>query len=68
MDWELGKIKLFLIAGRIASGKSTVATELKKGLTTEFPNAVIEIRRFASGVKNVATEAFGWDGKKDVNS
>jgi len=65
-DWELGKIKLFLLAGRIESGKSTVATELKKGLTTEFPNAVIEIGRFASGVKNVATEAFGWDGKKDA--
>jgi len=64
-DWELGKIKVFVISGRISSGKSTVAVELQKALHTEFPEAVIKIRRFAQGVKDVAREAFGWDGNKD---
>jgi len=65
LDWELGRIKVFLIAGRIEAGKSTVALELEKQLQELFPKALIRISGFAHGVKKVATEAFGWDGKKD---
>ena len=65
-DWELGKIKLFLLTGRIASGKSTVARELKKALYTEYPDAIIRISGFAYGVKDIARRCFGWDGEKDV--
>jgi len=66
VDWELGKVKVFLLAGRISSGKSTVATELVKALHTEYPSAIIHVRGFADGVKSVAKIAFGWDGIKDA--
>lgn len=65
MDWELGKIKVFLLAGRIASGKSTVANYLFDALHYEYPSAIIKIAGFADGVKQVAREAFGWNGVKD---
>lgn len=64
-DWEFGKVKVFLLAGRISAGKSTVANFLFDALHYEYPSAIIKIAGFADGVKEVATQAFGWDGIKD---
>jgi len=64
-DWQLGKIKVFLLAGRIASGKSTVGNILAGVLQERYPQAIIKISGFAYGVKSVARDSFGWDGNKD---
>jgi len=66
VDWELGKIKIFLLSGRIEAGKSTVAKVLASALQSEYPTATLKIAGFADGVKHVAREAFGWNGIKDA--
>ena len=66
LDWELGKIKIFLLSGRIEAGKSTVAKILVNALQTEYPTAIITVAGFADGIKHVAHLVFGWDGIKDA--
>jgi len=56
---------VYLLAGRMFSGKSTVAKQLQIELWRTNPFTEISICRFAAGVKQVAYDSFGWDGVKD---
>ena len=56
---------IFLIAGKMFSGKSTLAKSLQVVLEQRFPESQVHIHGFAYGVKDVAYSAFGWDGVKD---
>jgi len=61
-------MQVYLIAGRMFSGKSTVAKELWTTLFCQNDSLTftsIKICRFAEGVKQVARDGFGWDGVKD---
>lgn len=64
-DWDRGKIKIILISGRIASGKSTLGDSLVRVLSKTYPKYIIKRHSFGHYVKEVAKRAFGWDGKKD---
>jgi len=64
MDWGHGKIQVFLISGRIDSGKSTVAEMLLEILKGRGKRLVY-LDHFASGVKLCASEYFNWNRLKD---
>jgi len=57
---------VFLLCGRMRSGKSTVAESIKRVIEKVHPETNVVIHGFAFGVKKVAYEAFGWDGEKDA--
>lgn len=57
------KTVVILLTGRIGAGKTTTAEMLKYLL--EKKDYLCEIKSFATKVKQIARESFGWDGQKD---
>lgn len=64
-DWEHGKVTIFLLSGKIASGKSTVAEALAEVLEEKYSHLLTLVMSFGFYVKDVAYSCFGWDGEKD---
>lgn len=60
----MNKFRLVLISGRIDAGKTFLADRMKEVLL-EKENCAVLRYGFGIGVKKVAEECFGWDGKKD---
>lgn len=56
-------MKVILISGKAQNGKDTVANKLKEDLEKDGQRVLIA--HFASAVKNVCRDMFGWDSKKD---
>ncbi len=57
---------VFLLCGRMFSGKSTLAESIKRVIEKIHPEERVLIHGFSFGVKKVAYDAFGWDGVKDA--
>jgi len=55
--------KIILISGKAESGKTTLSNMMKRDL--EASGYRVTIISFASYLKNIAKEHFGWDGVKD---
>lgn len=57
------KNKVILVSGNLKSGKSTISAMLIDFFLNE--NKTFKIYSFASKIKEIAKNHFGWDGKKD---
>lgn len=55
--------KIILISGKSGSGKDTFANSIKWKLETEGQR--VAITRYASHIKKMMTEIYGWNGIKD---
>lgn len=55
--------KVILISGKAEAGKTTLANELEKLLTSQCNKVVVT--RYAYYLKDIATRYFGWNGVKD---
>lgn len=62
---NMAKQKVILISGNLKSGKSTVSRLLKNRFEIFYPKKKFKIYSFASKIKKIAKESFGWDGEKD---
>lgn len=59
------KVNLVLISGKLAAGKTKISDYLFHELVNKFPTLSIEQQPLAKPVKQIAYEAFHWDGVKD---
>jgi DNA polymerase III delta prime subunit len=58
----IDNVKVLLISGKAGVGKSTMAKHIA---SEAFGKVDTELFPFAYSIKQVATEVFGWNGKKD---
>jgi len=66
VDWEHGKVTIFLISGKVEAGKSATAEALAKVMDEKDTPLLTQVMSFGFYVKDVAYSSFGWDGEKDA--
>ncbi len=64
MRFRTKKINLVLLGGRAGVGKTTAALFLQNSLRN-YPSLKVDHTAFATSLKEIARNCFGWDGVKD---